>query len=130
ATAVPETLGSGGIVLPDKSRLPKDGPGLGTDARGRHGFYDVVSATGRYGEFPQAVLLNYGSGRNAATNPEARIRDYLVQVDPNNPDLFLGKAYLNLGLTDVFSNFFVLERLRPAPGAETVEQPLRAQARA
>ncbi|MCA9611715.1 MAG: hypothetical protein KC586_03045, partial [Myxococcales bacterium] len=82
-----------------------------------HGFYDVVPVkTGsRYDDFPNAVLLDYGSGRNAAWNPESRIRDFLVQVDPSNPDLYLGKAFLDLGVTRVFSNFFVLERLRRAP---------------
>lgn len=85
-----------------------------TQKRGskRHGFYDVLAVQGgRYGDFPQAVLLNYGSGRNSPLNPESRIRDFLVQVDPSNPDLYLGKAFLDLGVTRVFSNFFVLERL-------------------
>ncbi len=84
---------------------------------GRHGYYDVtpVQAGSRYDEFPDAMLLDYGSGRNSQLNPESRIRDYLVQVDPQNEDLFLGKAYLDLGLGAVFSNFFVLERLRRAP---------------
>jgi hypothetical protein len=84
---------------------------------GRHGFYDVrpVQAGDRYDAFPSAVLLDYGSGRNAPLNPESRIRDYLVRVDPENPDLFLGKAYLDLGVVRLFSNFFVLDRERPAP---------------
>ncbi|TNE86003.1 MAG: hypothetical protein EP330_24005 [Deltaproteobacteria bacterium] len=84
---------------------------------GRHGYYDVqpVSPGDRYDAFENAVLLNYGSGRNFVLNPEGRIRDYLVQVDPENPDLFLGKAYIELGLFRVFSNFFILDRERPAP---------------
>ncbi|MCO4745547.1 MAG: hypothetical protein KC912_12215 [Proteobacteria bacterium] len=84
---------------------------------GRHGFYDVepIASEGRYTDYPNAVLLNYGSGRNSMANPEARIRDFLVQVDPDNPDLFLGKAYLDLALARAFSNFFILERLRDAP---------------
>ena len=83
----------------------------------RHGFYDVVpvGANPRYDDYPNAVLLDYGSGRNKRIDPEGRIRDFLVQVDPTNPDLYLGKAFLDLGFGRVFSNFFVLERLRPAP---------------
>ena len=98
---------------PDAAWRPKKGGG----AESRHGYYDVlpVQPGSRYSEFDHAVLLDYGSGRNSAVNPEARIRDYLVQVDPENPDLFLGKAYLDLGPLSVFSNFFVLERLQPAP---------------
>ena len=89
----------------------------GGDTSKRHGYYDAlpVKPGSTYDEYDHALLLDYGSGRNSPANPESRIRDYLVQVDPQNPDLFLGKAYLDLGLTSVFSNFFVLERLRPAP---------------
>lgn len=81
----------------------------------RHGFYDLVPldpATGVDG-----VLLDYGSGRNAWYNPEGLIRDQLVQVTPGNPDLLLGKAFLQIGPGRVYSNFFVLERLRRAPDA-------------
>ncbi|MDH5493730.1 MAG: hypothetical protein OEY14_17385 [Myxococcales bacterium] len=83
----------------------------------RHGFYDVepVPPRGRYADYPDAVLLNYGSGRNSRMNPEARIRDFLVCVEPGSDDLFLGKAFIDLGAGRVFSNFFILERLREAP---------------
>lgn len=98
---------------PDAPWQPKNG-GREED---RHGYYDVeaVSASGRYTDFPNAVLLDYGSGRNSRFNPESRIRDFLVKVDPFNPDLYLGKAYIDLGLFRVFSNYFILERLREAP---------------
>lgn len=97
---------------------PRSGPAspwVPKKGRGRengHGFYDVraVHEGTRYDDFPNAVLLDYGSGRNGWLNPESRIRDFLVRVDPGNPDIFLGKAYLDLGLFRVFSNFFVLER--------------------
>jgi hypothetical protein len=92
-------------------------PKHGGRPQDRHGFYDVVDPFGRYVNHANAVLLNYGSGRNAAWNPEARIRDLLVQVDAANPDLYLGKAYIDIAVTSVFSNYFVLERLRPAPAA-------------
>lgn len=101
---------------------PRGGPDAPWVARGdggpdaRHGFYDIVPldpATGING-----VLLDYGSGRNAWYNPEGLIRDQLVQVTPGNPDLLLGKAFLQIGPVRVFSNFFVLERLRRAPEAQ------------
>lgn len=78
----------------------------------RHGFY-VVSAVNpgaKDNKHPHALLLNYGIGRNWQYNPERVIRDYLVRVDPGNPDLFLGKAYLAIGPLRVFSNYFVLDR--------------------
>jgi len=64
--------------------------------------------------YPAATHLNYGeSTRNIAIDPSRVIRDYVVQVDPQNPDLLLGKAYLALGPARVFSNYFIIERLRP-----------------
>ncbi len=81
----------------------------------RHGFYDIVPLATDTGI--DGVLLDYGSGRNAWYNPEAVIRDQVVQVSAGNPDLLLGKAFLQIGPWRVFSNFFILERLRPAPAA-------------
>jgi hypothetical protein len=63
--------------------------------------------------YPEALLLDYGaSRRNPAYGIERLIRDYLVQPDPTNPDLLLGKAYLAIGTLRLPSNFFVVERLR------------------
>jgi hypothetical protein len=80
----------------------------------RFGFYEVapVDATRRDNVFLHAVLLDYGRGGNARWDPTSGLRDYLVQVDPANPDLFLGKAYYALGPLRVHSNYFILERWR------------------
>jgi len=80
----------------------------------RFGFYVVapVDATARDNAYLHAVLLDYGKGGNKLWDPTRGLRDYLVQVDPANPDLFLGKAYYALGPLRVHSNFFILERLR------------------
>ncbi len=100
----------------DDPRSGPNAPWVGKNGGGpdtRHGFYDVVPAADhrRYNRYPKASLLDYGSGRNHWLNPESRIRDYLVQVDHGNPALLLGKAYIDLGLFSVFSNFFILDRL-------------------
>ncbi len=50
---------------------------------------------------------------NGSGNPEKVIRDYLIQPDPENPDLYLGYAYLALGPVTVPFGFFVLERFAP-----------------
>ena len=78
----------------------------------RHGFYVVyrVRPEERDNKVPHALLINYGKGRNASFNPERAIRDYLVQVDPDNKDLLLGKAYFAIGPARVFPSFFILER--------------------
>ena len=80
----------------------------------RFGFYEVapVDPTRRDNAYLHAVLLDYGRGGNRRWDPTSGLRDYLVQVDPGNPDLFLGKAYYALGPVRVHSNYFILERFR------------------
>jgi hypothetical protein len=80
------------------------------------GFYRVtpVDATDRDNAYLHAALLDYSRGENRPWDPSRGLRDYLVQVDPGNPDLFLGKAYYAVGPGRVPVSFFVLERLRPA----------------
>ncbi|HTJ40859.1 MAG TPA: hypothetical protein VL463_02150 [Kofleriaceae bacterium] len=90
------------------------------DARpNRFGFYKVVpvDATTRDNKYLHALLLDYGQGKGAVYDPTRGLRDYLVQVDPVNPDLFLGKAYYAVGPARVPTNFFVLERHRTGLGA-------------
>lgn len=76
-----------------------------------YGFYDLEPQLG--GAFSNSVLLNYGCERNPRLNPIRLLRDYVVQVDPDNPDLLLGKAYVALPVRWPFVSFFVLERLGP-----------------
>jgi hypothetical protein len=80
----------------------------------RFGYYEVapVDATRRDNAYLHAVLLDYGRGGNKPWDPTRGLRDYLVQVDAANPDLFLGKAYYALGPARLRTNFFILERLR------------------
>jgi hypothetical protein len=85
------------------------------DARpNRFGFYRIVpvDATARDNRYLHAQLLDYGQGGGAIYDVTKGLRDYLVQVDPRDPDLFLGKAYYAVGPARVFTNFFVLERHR------------------
>ncbi len=80
----------------------------------RFGFYQVapVDPTARDNKYLHAVLLDYGKGGNKALDVTNVLRDYVVQVDKNNPDLFLGKAYAAFGPLRIPSNFFILERFR------------------
>jgi hypothetical protein len=80
----------------------------------RFGFYEVieVDATSRDNAFLHSVLLDYSKGDNSALNPMILLRDYLVQVDANNPDLYLGYAYGAVGPLRIPLNFFILERFR------------------
>ncbi|HUS63938.1 MAG TPA: hypothetical protein VMZ28_05305 [Kofleriaceae bacterium] len=82
----------------------------------RFGWYLVapVDPTARDNAYLHAALLDYGRGGNRVIDPTRGLRDYLVQVDAGNHDLYLGKAYYAVGPARVVANFFVLERLRPA----------------
>lgn len=80
----------------------------------RFGFYRVapVDPTSRDNAYLHSVLLDYGRGGNTRLDPTSGLRDYLVQVDADNPDLYLGKAYYAVGPVRVATNFFILERHR------------------
>jgi hypothetical protein len=80
----------------------------------RFGFYEVaeVDPTARDNKYLHALLLDYGKGDNPFYDPSALLRDYVVQVDADNPDLFLGKAYGAIGPLRIPTNFFILERFR------------------
>jgi len=80
----------------------------------RFGFYEVqeVDPTSRDNTYLHAVLLNYGKGGNQRFDPSSGLRDYVVQVDAANPDLYLGKAYYAIGPARIATNFFILERHR------------------
>lgn len=61
---------------------------------------------------PEGLLLDYGaSPRNPAWKPERFLRDWLVQPDPAEPDVLLGRATLALGPYRPQTNYFLLERL-------------------
>ncbi len=79
----------------------------------RFGFYQVapVDAASKENKYLHAVLLNYGRGGNSKFDPSAGLRDYLIQVDADNPDLYLGKAFYAVGPARIATNFFILERL-------------------
>jgi hypothetical protein len=85
---------------------------------GRFGYYRVapVDARAKDNTYLNSVLLNYGEGGNPIYDPSRGLRDYLVQVDPDNEDLYLGKAYYALGPLRVATNFFLLERQHEAAG--------------
>jgi hypothetical protein len=78
----------------------------------RKGHYRVYATRNRPGPnpYPQAVFLDYDQPENGLFSGRT-IDDYVVQPDPENPDLLLGKAFTRLGVMTPAS-FFVLERLR------------------
>jgi hypothetical protein len=100
----------------DEPWIPRPDP----ERPDRFGYFHVgaVDPTARDNAYLHAVLLDYGRDGNSNLDPARGLRDYLVQVDPALPDLYLGKARYALGPARVGVSFFVLERYRRAPGAE------------
>lgn len=99
------------IDEPWEKKIKKDQPAI-------HGFYHVLPFQEKAIDnlYPNAWLLDYGrSARNPVMDPSRCLRDYVVQVDPENPDLLLGKAYFALSTSRIFVSFFILERLGQAP---------------
>jgi hypothetical protein len=80
----------------------------------RFGHYEAraVDPTSRDNAYLHAVLLDYSGGGNARSSPTRNLRDYLVQVEPSDPDLYLGKAFYALGPMRVATSYFILERHR------------------
>ncbi len=83
----------------------------------KHFGFFLVTPSRPYGPdnlHPHALMLDYSRGpQNPQWDPSNTLRDYIVQVDPTNFDLFLGKAYLALPkipFKRLFVSFFVLER--------------------
>jgi hypothetical protein len=79
----------------------------------RMGWYETrpVDLAAVDAKYPNAALINYAaSEKNFAADPTRLLRDYLVQVYPDNPDLYLGKAFLAFGPLRLFVSYFVLER--------------------
>jgi hypothetical protein len=79
----------------------------------RHGWFDVypVSLSEIDNKYPNALLINYGlSPKNFVLDPSRALRDYVVQVYPDDPDLLLGKAHAAIGSMRLAINFFVLGR--------------------
>lgn len=78
----------------------------------RLGVYRVYATRNREGKnlYPNAVFLDYAQPENGLFSGST-IDDYVVQPDPANPDLLLGKAYTRLGIMTP-ATFFVLERLQ------------------
>jgi hypothetical protein len=79
----------------------------------KHGWFEAypVRLTDVDCRYPDALLINYDCDRNLGLDPARRLRDYLVQPYADDPDLYLGKAYVALlGPLRRFVSYFVLER--------------------
>ncbi|RLB47124.1 MAG: hypothetical protein DRJ42_26160 [Deltaproteobacteria bacterium] len=79
----------------------------------RFGYYRVhrVIPGAHMSRYENGLLLDYGLGKNPWYDPGALLRDYLVQVYADDPDLLLGHAFGVLPGIRLEVSFFVLERM-------------------
>ena len=62
----------------------------------------------------RGLLIHYGLGGNAALDPTNRVRDPLVAITRDNPNMLLGWSYVDLGVLSFGTpTFFLLEREGP-----------------
>ncbi len=81
------------------------------DAPRRFGFFSITPAETLE---PGALLFNYGDGKNRLLEGSF-LRDYVRQVERDNPDLLLGKAYSAVGSARLMPSYFTIQRDRRAP---------------
>jgi len=59
---------------------------------------------------PNAAILHYGLDERNTLFEGKMLRDYLVQVNDNDKDLYLGKAYNAIGKNLLMPSYFILKR--------------------
>jgi len=91
------------------------------------GFYEMTPAKDRY---PNALQLDYNTLKNKKF--EEWLLDYIVEVEPGNPDLLLGKAhvlpmtlYYRWNTPIIPPTFFVLEKFRDVSFKESQKMKKR-----
>lgn len=90
-----------------------DGPWVnGGPGAAYEGFYDVLPGErgARVANHPNALYLDYGADPANTLFSGNFLRDFLVQPDASEPDVFLGRAYVQLGPIVFPVSYFVLQR--------------------
>ncbi len=81
----------------------------------RFGFYSVkLTQDLAQAKESDAILLDYADGKNGLFEGSF-LRDYVKQVDADNEDLLLGKAYSSVAGAQIMPTFFIIDRDREAP---------------
>lgn len=93
-------------------------PVLLNGAPKRHGYFRVYLPAAGTPErrYPNALMIDYALGANSTIDPSSRLRDYLVQIYPDDPDLLLGSTMFSpIGsLYVAVPDYFVLRRANRA----------------
>ncbi len=80
----------------------------------RFGWFNIFKSY-RFGKdgldiHPNAALLHYGLDERNTLFEGKMLRDYLVQVNKDDKDLYLGKAYNAVGKILVMPSYFIIKR--------------------
>ena len=76
----------------------------------KHGFFKVHTAPHGDDKYPHAIFFDYAEGVNPWWHPGRTLKDYTVQVYPDDPTLLVGKAYLALGSLRIFGGHYLMRR--------------------
>jgi len=82
----------------------------------RFGWFDIMSVSvfalkeNRKVLYPNALILHYGLDKRNNLFEGKMLRDFLVQVNENDKDLYLGKAHNAIGKKLVMPSYFILKR--------------------
>lgn len=81
----------------------------------RFGWFDIFQSSAfKFAKgktyYPNAVLLHYGLDKRNTLLEGKMLRDFLVQVNKDDKDLYLGKAYNAVGKSWVMPSYFIIKR--------------------
>jgi hypothetical protein len=79
----------------------------------RFGWFDIITAYAFNKDLalhPNAALLHYGLDERNTLFEGKMLRDYLVQVNKDDKDIYLGKAYNAVGKNLVMPSYFIIKR--------------------
>jgi len=81
--------------------------------------------------YPATLVVDYRLWKGSPTTPPGITNtvDYLVLPDPSNPNLVLGKSYLQFSSLKPFLGFFLIERLQKSKPSPCLAAPVHQGAR-
>lgn len=83
----------------------------------RFGWFDIITNYTFCKDWmlhSNAVLLHYGKDKRNTLFEGKMLRDFLVQVNKDNKDLYLGKAYNAVGRNWIMPSYFIIRRAERA----------------
>jgi hypothetical protein len=81
------------------------------EKRLKHGFYRLYENQNT--TFPSSIVIDYACEKNSSFDPARYLKDYLVAVESEKQNLYLGKAFFCAFGKKIFLSYFILEQFKP-----------------